>query len=165
MLDRKPRKKDFQFYSGNFNKLILLDFFNPKSAIKNPKSCLNGLFVQALNRPYCMTTDKDPFNNCGFFYLVNKRYPRTIIFAKILTPMTIYMPLPVMGVLSCKTVIDLMSKYNTLRTFFSMRTVCPVLPTSFKGSEGLGLYTPHLFQWDLRDQSSVRFHKKNQIIN
>jgi len=50
VLDRKPRKKDFQFYSGNFNKLILLDFFNPKSAIKNPKSCLNGLFVQALLR-------------------------------------------------------------------------------------------------------------------
>jgi len=49
VLDRKPRKKDFQFYSGNFNKLILLDFINPKSAIKNPKSCLNGLFVQALN--------------------------------------------------------------------------------------------------------------------
>jgi len=48
VLDRKPRKKDFQFYSGNFNKLILLDFFNPKSAIKNLKSCLNGLFVQAL---------------------------------------------------------------------------------------------------------------------
>ncbi len=48
MLDRKPRKKDFQFYSGNFNKLILLHFFNLKSAIKNPKSCLNGLFVQAL---------------------------------------------------------------------------------------------------------------------
>jgi len=48
VLDRKPRKKDFQFYSGNFNKLILLDFFNPKSAIKNPKSCVNGLFVQAL---------------------------------------------------------------------------------------------------------------------
>jgi len=50
VLDRKPRKKDFQFYSGNFNKLILLDFFNPKSAIKNLKSCLNGLFVQALYR-------------------------------------------------------------------------------------------------------------------
>jgi len=48
VLDRKLRKKDFQFYSGNFNKLILLDFLNPKSAIKNPKSCLNGLFVQAL---------------------------------------------------------------------------------------------------------------------
>ena len=48
VLDRKPRKKDFQFYSGNFNKLILLDFFNPKSAIKNRKSCLNVLFVQAL---------------------------------------------------------------------------------------------------------------------
>lgn len=58
--------------------------------------------------------------------------------------MTIYMPLPVMGVLSCKTLIDLMSKYITLRAFFSMRIVCPVLPTSFKGSKGLGLYTPPL---------------------
>jgi hypothetical protein len=48
VFDGKPRKKDFQFYSGNFNKLILLDFFNPKSAIKNPKSWLDGLFVQAL---------------------------------------------------------------------------------------------------------------------
>jgi len=52
VLDRKPRKKDFQFYSGNFNKLVLLDFINPKSAIKNPKSCLNGLFVQALTNPH-----------------------------------------------------------------------------------------------------------------
>jgi len=26
----------------------LIDFFNQKSEIKNPKSCLNGLFVQAL---------------------------------------------------------------------------------------------------------------------
>ena len=48
MLDRKPRNKEFQFYSGNFKRLKLLDFFNPKSAIRNPKSCLNGLFVQAL---------------------------------------------------------------------------------------------------------------------
>ncbi len=50
MLDRKPRNKEFQFYSGNFKRLKLLDFFNPKSAIRNPKSCLNGLFVQALSR-------------------------------------------------------------------------------------------------------------------
>ena len=48
MLDRKRRNKEFQFYSGNFKRLKLLDFFNPKSAIRNPKSCLNGLFVQAL---------------------------------------------------------------------------------------------------------------------
>ena len=81
--DRKPRNKEFQFYSGNFKRLKLLDFFNPKSAIpgpdlvtpdmvkeseasrkstsksmiakpyraragRNPESCLNGLFVQAL---------------------------------------------------------------------------------------------------------------------
>ena len=31
------------------NILRTYDFFNPKSAIKNPKSCVNGLFVQALN--------------------------------------------------------------------------------------------------------------------
>jgi len=65
ILDRKPRKKDFQFYSGNFNKLILLDFFNPKSAIKNPKSCLNGLFVQALNRHFgiCGIDNECDLNN------------------------------------------------------------------------------------------------------
>jgi len=57
VLDRKSRKKDFQFYSGNFNKLILLDFFNPKSAIKNPKSCLNGLFVQALYKYHQISLD------------------------------------------------------------------------------------------------------------
>jgi len=48
VLDRKPRNKEIQFYSGNFKRLKLLDVFNPKSAIRNPKSCLNGLFVQAL---------------------------------------------------------------------------------------------------------------------
>ncbi len=32
-----------------FNTLKLFAFFNPKSAIQNPKSCLNGIFVQALD--------------------------------------------------------------------------------------------------------------------
>ena len=38
----------FQFYQKTLNELRLLSFLNPKSAIQNPKSCLNRVFVQAL---------------------------------------------------------------------------------------------------------------------
>jgi hypothetical protein len=36
VLDRKPWNKEFEFYSGNFKRLKLLDVFNPKSAIPGP---------------------------------------------------------------------------------------------------------------------------------
>ena len=45
--ERKPRNMVFQFYSKISNPMKLLSFLNPKSAIRNPKSCLNGVFVQA----------------------------------------------------------------------------------------------------------------------
>ena len=41
----------FRVFPKVFNDLKLFSFFNPKSAIQNPKSCLNGLFVQALLTP------------------------------------------------------------------------------------------------------------------
>jgi len=41
-----------QFYSKILNALKLHSFLNSKSAIQNPKSCLNGVFVQALVYPH-----------------------------------------------------------------------------------------------------------------
>ncbi len=46
----------FHFYSKILNALKLPSFLNPKSAIQNPKSCLNGVFVQTLTiLVYCYT--------------------------------------------------------------------------------------------------------------
>ncbi len=49
MPERKPLNMLFPVFPKVFNMLQLFSFFNPKSAIQNPKSCLNGLFVQALS--------------------------------------------------------------------------------------------------------------------
>ena len=52
----------FQFCQKTLNELKLL-FFNPKSAIQNPKSCLNGVFVQALIRYFVELTKILRINN------------------------------------------------------------------------------------------------------
>jgi hypothetical protein len=98
---------------------------------------------------------------------MDERHTWPIIFAKVLTLVTIYWTLIVLVILDREALGDLAGKYATMLAFCSVMIVCPILPTSLKGSgsERLGVYAPHVLQKHLRYGLPSGFQKKHQIIN